>query len=52
MKNYRIKGAKVRLNATQADAYFLFLKEGILNFYTLVKHDRLQASFLRLRFSN
>ena len=28
-------GAKVRLNATQADAYFLFLKEGILNFYTL-----------------
>ena len=35
MKNYRIKGAKVRLNATQADAYFLFLKEGILNFYTL-----------------
>ena len=35
VKNYRIKGCQVRLNASMADAYFLFLKEGILNFYTL-----------------
>ena len=35
VQNYRINGAKVRLNAGQADAYFLFLKEGLLNFYTL-----------------
>ena len=35
VKNYRIKGCQVRLNASMADAYFLFLKEGILSFYTL-----------------
>jgi hypothetical protein len=30
--NYRIKGAKVRLNASQADAYFHFLSESLWNF--------------------
>jgi hypothetical protein len=32
VRNYRIKGAKVRLNAGQADAYFLFLSESLWNF--------------------
>lgn len=31
-KNYRIKGAKVRLTASQADAYFHFLSESLWNF--------------------
>jgi len=35
VQNYRINGAKVRLNASPADAYFLFCKEALLNFYTM-----------------
>lgn len=32
IKNYRIMGASVRLNAGQADAYFLFLSQALWNF--------------------
>ena len=32
VKNYRIQGAEVRLNASQADAYFRFLSESLWNF--------------------
>ena len=32
VKNYRIKGARVRLNASPADAYFLFLSQALWNF--------------------
>jgi hypothetical protein len=32
VKNYRIKGAKVRLNASQADAYFRFLSGSLWDF--------------------
>ena len=35
VENYRISGARICLNALQADAYFLFLKEALLNLYTL-----------------
>ena len=35
--HYRILGASLRLNASQADAYFLFLSEALGNFYTCAK---------------
>ena len=43
VKNYRILGAKVRLNAIQADAYFKFLHEALCNFYTFGLYSKLWA---------
>ena len=40
IQNYRILGAKLRLNASMADAYFLFLSEGLYNFYTMGFYSR------------
>ena len=43
VKNYQILGAKLRLNATQADAYFRFIEEALLNFYTFGLYSKIWA---------
>lgn len=50
LNNYRINGAKIKFEASQADAYHEFLWQSMLNFFTFSLYSNLYAKIMGLTY--